>query len=110
MEIQNGESISGYQYLHGTNEGVGDFEHSGSARITPVQGGYEVHIPGEFTWNDRIDPNSQYRSDQIKSTIAEVITLSRADGYDLHLTWPADTRVRLDEAGKVVSVEGYPGG
>ena len=98
-----------YQYLHGTNAEVGDFEHSGSARIEPVEGGYEVHIPGEFTWNDRIDPNGQYRSDQIKSTIAEIVTLSRADGYDLHLTWSADTTVRLDEAGNVVSVEGYPG-
>jgi len=37
------------------------------------------------------------------------VTLSRADGYDLHLTWSADTTVRLDEAGNVVSVEGYPG-
>lgn len=110
MEIQNGEGISGYQYLHGTNEEVGGFEHQGSAQIKPVDGGYEVRIPGDFTWNDRIDPNGQYTTDKVKSTIAEIVTLSKADGYDLHLTWPADTTVRLDEAGNVVSVEGYPGG
>lgn len=30
MEIDNGESISGYQYLHGTNASVGDFHIYGT--------------------------------------------------------------------------------
>lgn len=109
MEIENGESISGYQYLHGTNADAGGFNFRGSAEITRVEGGYEVHIPATYTWNDIIDPNSQYRSDQIKSTIAEIVTLGRADGYELHLSWSSDATVRLDEHGNVVSVKGYPG-
>ena len=35
VEIENGEGIVGYQYLHGTNADVGGFEISGWARIVP---------------------------------------------------------------------------
>ncbi len=109
MEIQNGESISGWQYLHGTDKDAGGFKFRGSTEVTRVDGGYEVHVPATYTWNDKIDPNPEYRSDQIKSTIAEVITLSRADGYELHLSWSGDATVRLDEDGNVLWVRGYPG-
>lgn len=61
------------------------------------------------TWNDVIDPNGTYRSDQIKSTIAEIFTFGRADGYELHLSWSSEAVVRLDSQGNVVSVTGYPG-
>lgn len=109
LEIQNGEGISGYQYLHGTNEEVGGFNFRGSTHVTRVAGGYEVRIPATYTWNDRIDPNGTYITDRVKSTVAEVFTLGRADGYDLHLSWSAETTVRLDEAGNVIEVRGYPG-
>lgn len=109
MEIQNGESISGYQYLHGTNADAGGFNFQGRTTIDKTNGGYEVHVPARYTWNDRIDPNGQYRSDQIKSTIAEIVTLGRADSYNLHLSWNSEAVVRLDERGNVTGVSGYPG-
>ena len=96
MEIQNGESISGWQYLHGTDDDAGGFNFRGSTDVIKVDGGYEVHVPATYTWNDTIDPNPKYRSDKIKSTFAEIVTLSRADGYELHLSWPGDATVRLD--------------
>jgi len=110
MEIQNGESISGWQYLHGTDDDAGGFKFSGSTDVTRVDGGYEVHVPASYSWNDKIDPNPKYRTDKIKSTLAEIATLSRADGYEFHLSWSGDATVRLDEDGNVLWVRGYPEG
>ncbi len=108
QDIENGEGVVGYQYLHGTNKDVGDFNMNGNATITPTADGYEVRIKSNYTWNDKIDPNPQYSTDRRKSMLAEIITLGRAESYDIHITWPAETAVRLDRNGKVISVEGYP--
>jgi hypothetical protein len=108
-EIQNGEGIVGYQYLHGTNQEVGGFNFSGNSTVQPrADGTYEVIIDGGYQWNDKIDPNPQYSTDRWKSTLAEVITLGQADPYDLHITWHSQTRVILDKDGNVVSASGYP--
>jgi len=45
MEIQNGESISGWQYLHGTDDDAGGFNFRGSTDVIKVDGGYEVQFP-----------------------------------------------------------------
>jgi len=108
MEVQNGEGISGYQYLHGTNADVGGFRFQGSTHIERVPGGYEVRIPASYTWNDIMDPNPEYSTDSWKSKFAEVVTLGRADPYDFHLTWSGEATVLLDEHGNPVSVRGYP--
>ncbi|MBO1751421.1 hypothetical protein J4G33_06350 [Actinotalea sp. BY-33] len=108
--IENGEGIVGYQYLHGTNAEVGGFEHSGSTRVTPRSDGtFEVVIDASYRWNDVIDPNPQYTTDQRKSWVAEVLTLGQADAYDIHIGWTAPTTVVVDGSGRVISIEGYPG-
>ncbi len=104
MEIENGEGIVGYQYLHGTNANVGGFQRQGTAKITPDgSGGYVVTMDMTYTWNDIIDPNPNYSTDNWKSTIAEVITLGRAEPYVISISWTETTQVRLDGNGKVVS-------
>jgi len=35
----------------------------------------------------QIDMNGQYTSDRFKNAFAETITLGRAEGYDLSITW-----------------------
>ena len=108
-DIQNGEGIVGYQYLHGTNKTVGDFNFRGDTTVEPRPNGtYEVTVKGGYTWNDRIDPNPQYSTDRWKSTLAEVVTLGAADPYDIHITWHAESKVILDKHGKVISTTGYP--
>jgi hypothetical protein len=107
--IQNGEGIVGYQYLHGTNQDVGGFNFSGNSSVQPrPDGTYEVTINGGYQWNDRIDPNPQYSTDRWKSTLAEVITLGQADPYDIHIGWHSQTKVIMDKDGKVISATGYP--
>jgi len=77
-EIQNGEGIVGYQYLHGTNRDAGDFGFEGTTNVHPRGDGiYEVTVDSGYTGNDRIDPNPQYSTDRWKSTLAEVATLGR---------------------------------
>jgi hypothetical protein len=108
-EIQNGEGIVGYQYLHGTNRDAGDFGFEGTTNVRPRgDGTYEVTVDSGYTWNDRIDPNPQYSTDRWKSTLAEVATLGQADPYDMHITWHAPTKLVLDQDGRVISGSGYP--
>ena len=120
-EVENGEGIVGYQYLHGTNGDVGGFLLSGTSTVTRGVGGSSntngtttagetvVEIQGNYRWNDMIDPNPQYQTDNIKSIIAEIITLGQAQSYRISINWTARTRVHLDSAGTVVRIEGWPG-
>jgi len=106
MEIENGEGIVGYQYLHGTNANVGDFQRQGGAQMKPDgKGGYTVTLTMRYTWNDVIDPNPQYATDQWKSKIAEIITLGQAEAYDMHIAWEETTVVHLDANGTPTAIE-----
>lgn len=108
-DIQTGEGIVGYQYLHGTDRNVGDFELSGTTTVHPRgDGTYDVSVDSGYTWNDRIDPNPQYSTDRWKSKLAEIVTLGQADPYDLHITWHAPTKLVLDGNGRMISASGYP--
>lgn len=105
MEIENGEGIVGYQYLHGTNANAGGFERGGKATMTPNEsGGYTVQMEMTYTWNDVIDPNPKYLTDSWKSAIAEGITLGQADAYEMHITWSETTVVELDAKGNPISI------
>jgi hypothetical protein len=108
-EIQNGEGIVGYQYLHGTNAAVGGFQFKGDTNVTPLpDGNYEVKVNGGYTWHDKIDPNPIYSTDRWKSTLAEIVTLGQADAYDIHIQYHAPTTVIVDKDGNVVDMKGYP--
>lgn len=107
--IENGEGIVGYQYLHGTDSTVGDFRIAGDTVVQPQPDGtYKVTLNSGYTWNDKIDPNPIYATDQMKSRWAEIITLGKADPYDIHITWHDQSTVTMDNQGNVINVEGYP--
>ena len=70
MEIENGEGIIGYQYLHGTNANVGDFERDCTASIArTAEGSATVTLEMQYRWNDVIDPNPQYSTDRWKGQL-----------------------------------------
>jgi hypothetical protein len=118
--LENGEGIIGYQYLHGTNKNVGDFDISGSADVihlygqsyegqnTSEQSGTTINMRLQFVWNDMIDPNSNYTSDIIKSAIAEIITIGEAESYRISIGWHDESQIWLPETGGQVLI-GYPG-
>ncbi len=107
--IENGEGINGHQYLHGTNNKVGDFHIGGDATITPrPDGGYDVTIDGAYAWNDIIDPNDQYATDTAKSRFAEIVTLGQADPYRIQIAWHKQTTIHLDASGQITGSEGWP--
>lgn len=110
VEIENGESIVGYQYLHGTDANAGGFQHSGTTKVEgPLPDGtYRVTIDSTYQWNDTIDPNPQYSTDTAKNFVAEAITLGRADPYEIHIEWSETTTVVLDENGNLINGEGWP--
>lgn len=118
-ELENGEGIVGYQYLHGTNADVGGFQMSGivtiahpygqtnrdgSTSVSPIR---VLRMQVAYRWNDMIDPNPQYGTDTVKSRFAEVVTLGQAQSYRISITWHADCEATVSEDG-AVSVRGYP--
>jgi hypothetical protein len=110
-EIENGEDINGYQYLHGTNADVGGFQMSGTAFVHlyyQQTGQHLVEMNVTYRWNDLIDPNPQYGTDTVKSMIAETITFGVADAYRLSITWTAACKVSLVLGGRN-TIQGYPG-
>ena len=103
MEIENGEAMIGYQYLHGTNNDVGGFQRLGFATMSPTSdGGSDVTLKMSYTWNDVIDPNPQYLTDVIKSSIGEIITLGKATPYTIRISWTQTIVVHLDSNGAVI--------
>jgi hypothetical protein len=118
-EMENGEGVVGYQYLHGTNKDVGDFEIVGWAEFLPDYGpsadptgknadlGTTVKLDVTFVWNDMIDPNPQYQTDSIKSWIAEIITLGEAEAYRISIGWREEVTVRVEGNGNT-TITGYP--
>jgi hypothetical protein len=109
-DLENGESVTGYNFLNGTNNLVGDFQIAGSSIVSPqADGTYRVVIDACYTWNDIMDPNGQYLTDRVESAGAEFFTRGVADPYDIHITWHAQTTLILDAGGRVVSRSGYLG-
>lgn len=106
--IDNGESMVGYQYLHGTERTVGGFDIYGAFTRFPEQGGATIVLDMNYTWNDIIDPNPEYGTDTVKSIFAELITLGNAESYNFHLTWSAPCIVVLNKSGHFESYRGWP--
>lgn len=106
---QNGESITGYQYLNGTNADAGGFKINGTTHVEPLSDGtYKVTVQGGYQWNDIIDANAQYATDTFKDKIAEIITLGQAEPYQIHIGWHSQTEFVFDQSGALVSAKGYP--
>lgn len=109
--LDNGEGIVGSQYLHGSNADAGGFQYEATSTVVPNgDGTYTVTLDPTYTFNDRIDPNGQYRTDRVKSTIAEIITFGQADPYDIHISWGDPVTVVVDADGNPVpgSQRGWP--
>jgi hypothetical protein len=105
MEIENGEAIIAYQYLHGTDNTVGDFHRLGTATMSKTSnGGHNVTFSLAYTWNDIIDPNLKYKTDKDKSSFAKIITLGMATPYNIHITWTQTTIVHLNSNGNATTV------
>lgn len=101
-QIENGESIVGYQYLHGTNGGLG---RTGIVDIVRnADGTATVNLNMQYSWNDVIDPNNNYTTDTIKNRIAEIATLGQADPYDMQINWSENTQIILDKDGNVTKI------
>lgn len=108
-EMENGEAISGRQYLHGTNNDVGDFQFGGTTQVEALpDGNYRVTMQGRYTWNDIIDPNFDYQTDQMKEQWARIISLGQAQPYTMRINWEAETQFVLDKNGNPIEIKGYP--
>jgi hypothetical protein len=107
-EMENGEGVTGYQFLHGTDQDH-LFGLKGDTTVTVLpDGNKEVVVHGRYTWSDVIDPNPQYGTDRVKNALTELITLGRAEPYDINITWGKDTVYRVAPDGTILERSGYP--
>ena len=107
--MENGEAIVGWQYLHGTDEGVGGFKHHGLTEVIPRSDGtFEVRINSRYEWNDVIDPNAAYDTDRLKDDIAVLLSLGERRAYNIHIRWFGTQTVFVDANGEVIHVVGWP--
>lgn len=108
-EMANGESITGRNYLHGTNADAGGFQLGGYTDVQQLpDGNYKVNVHGRYNWNDIMDANPQYSTDVKKSKWADIISLGQAEPYTMRILWTADTEFILDKNGKPLDIKGYP--
>ena len=76
LNLPNGEGISGHSYLHGSNSKAGDVtvagELIGKKELFAESNSYKIQIKFRFTWNDLIDTNARYTSDESKAETARL--------------------------------------
>ena len=94
MEIENGEGIIGYQYLHGTNADAGGFQINGT--ISKNNKG-DIILSLIYAWNDIMDPNPNYATDIKKSDFAKQIPFINPKDYEMHIIWYDKTIIRKNE-------------
>jgi hypothetical protein len=113
VNLENGEGIVGYQYLHGTNADAGGFTIYGWARMVPgpsspsdtaTSGARRVHYYLTYTWNDIIDPNLTYSTDAFKAGVAYFISAGTAASYRIAIEWHGEAVVTVDSNGHVTDV------
>ena len=93
MEIDTGESIVGYQYLHGTNADVGGFQIKGT--VSKDENG-DVTYDLTYTWNDIIDPNYYYPTDAEKAGFAQSIPFVNPKDYIIRISWHDKTKIKAN--------------
>ncbi len=87
--IQNGESIIGRNYLHGTNKKAGGLKLEVGVILKNNIKYYDVKV----TWNDIIDPNFIYSSDLKKYAIANSLPLINPTSYTICITWKFSIKI-----------------
>jgi hypothetical protein len=107
-EVTNGESITGEQYLHGTNANVGDFTIMGKASVRKEGQNTVVTMKLTYGWHDIMDPNPGYSTDIEKADFGEFITFGYAESYVIHIYWTEEVEVVFDANNRVVSEKGWP--
>ena len=106
-DLENGENMTGRNYLSGSNKNVGDFIVLFTATKEDGEGECcSVKMELEFNWNDKIDPNVRYRSDRWKDKVASAISGGNKMPYNIHITWHS-TAVYRNQGGHE-SVQGWP--
>jgi hypothetical protein len=99
---ESGGYFVGYNVLHGTDKGAGDFKVSGTYRVGPVPGPVRA-TPGSFTvtyqdlkfdFGDMVDINRRWKADELAGELASALAAvsggAQPRDYELHIKWKHD--------------------
>ncbi len=104
--------FSGYALLHGTKKNVGDFLMAGFAEVGEADdhadGANDIEMDLRFVFNDIVNPNKNYVSDQIRNIAAFEATLGQATSYRLSINWGSNCLAKV-RPGQEINLFGYPG-
>jgi RHS repeat-associated protein len=88
FKLPNGESMTGWNYLHGAHQFLVTIQ---MWRVWSPGRGWHVHYRVTFRWVDRIDPNRKYKSDREKSKKAKkwgrFLFGKAPTDYDISIEW-----------------------
>ncbi|ATB33250.1 RHS repeat-associated core domain-containing protein [Melittangium boletus] len=112
VEIENGEGVIGYQYLHGSNPAAGDFQITGTMDIqlknTPGGPMYSVSFQTTYKWNDIMDRNDDYETDKFKDKVANVISGTMAAPFTFSVSWDSNPIYSFDPKGNRMGGAEWP--
>ena len=100
-EMENGEGIIGYHYLHGTN---GGFDIVGTYVATKCKVKYDIY----FQWNDVMDKNNKYLTDDVKTAVGLSISNGQAKGFKFSVRWNGKPELIFSTKSKIKKYSGYP--
>ena len=107
-DVGNGESITGFNYLHGSNPTVGDFSLAGTATVVSKTGSAcTIKADIAYQWNDIISPKAQYGTDMKKARLGNVLSFGQAKNYIIRIWWRETVTVTFVNGG-AVSESGWP--
>ncbi len=107
--VEDGESITGYNYLHGTNATVGDFKIIGFVGKKSKKCDCKIKFSLDYIWNDKIDSNKEYWTDRVKSAVAEYYFLGLPKDYRISIKWHTNPEYNVIERQKIkVVMKGWP--
>lgn len=89
MIIENGDGYSDYEFLHGTDEKVGNFQISGT--ISKNENG-DINYDLNYKWNDIINPEvKRYIDDAERNAVAE--EYFKPKDYTIRISWSDTTKI-----------------
>ena len=110
-QFAKNSGMSGYALLDGTNSTVGDFLVTGFAEVweayDPVDGDYDIELDLTLVFNDIVDPNKNYWTDVVRSTIAKLATPNSSGNYRLSIGWRTNCLVEVRKKTQL-NFYGYP--
>ncbi len=106
VELPDNGYRTGYELLHGTNASVGDFKMKGNL---VKKGAMCFDGIFQYTWNDVIDPNPQYKMDMFLYYCSKIFFAGKPKNYTIRINFSSKFHAQKKYS-FYWRINGFPGG